>query len=227
MNSQKINANGKERSLRKDAEDGRNRFLDAADKVYISKGYEGTTIRAITKEAKTSLARFSLHWKSKEDLFEDVFARHFNPLHEAQNQRLNEIEAQNLKPYDKIRAIIDAFLSPALSKNSNNAEKNLSHKVYCHALVDPSPAVSIIVSKLIKDLESKLTFSIRSVFAHLDDATFFLLYTTIMGAYLQPQIFSRQFADALGIPFEKIDWNQASSIIAKLLVDGIASQLEK
>jgi len=48
-------------------------IIEAARKVFISKGYDGTTLKKIASEAKVNQALLHYYYRSKEKLFEIVF----------------------------------------------------------------------------------------------------------------------------------------------------------
>ena len=202
-------------------EAGRIRFLEAADRVFIREGYDGSTIRAIATEAKTSLARLNRHWSGKEDLFAEVFARHFNPIHEAQHAALTALEAASTDGLVDIRQIIEAFLSPALMAGVGTEERRTSHLVYCRALVDPAPEVKRILTGLTDQIRHQLIDMLRRAMPAPDVQTFFLIVAVVLGAYVHPQLFGENMAAFMGISFESVDWNKAGGVIADLLVDGL------
>ncbi len=206
---------------RSDAYSGRTRFLDAADRVFIREGYDGSTIRAIASEAKTSLARLNRHWTGKEDLFTDVFARHFNPIHEAQNAALDQLEAASPGGSPELRKIIEAFFSPALLGNIGSEEQRLSHMVYCRALIDPAPEAKRIVAGLTSFTAPRVVNMLRRALPVADDNKFFLIVAVVMGSYVHPQLFGAQMAKFMGVSFEAVDWRGASGMIANILVDGL------
>lgn len=48
-------------------------ILDAAAKVFCEKGYHGTTVKDIVDEAEISVGSFYFYFKSKEEIFENLF----------------------------------------------------------------------------------------------------------------------------------------------------------
>jgi AcrR family transcriptional regulator len=50
-------------------------ILDAAEAVFANSGFDGATTRAIAEEAGVNPALIHYHFRSKERLFEAVFAR--------------------------------------------------------------------------------------------------------------------------------------------------------
>ena len=89
--------------------DTRARILDAAERLFMAHGYDGTSMRQITSEAGVNLAAVNYHFGSKEALIQEVFRRRLNWLNEERMRALDELEAtadgQALKPSQ----IVDAF----------------------------------------------------------------------------------------------------------------------
>ncbi len=67
----------KRRQRRPDGEQSRNRILDAATEIAAERGYEGTSIGAVS--AKCGLPASSIYWhfKDKDDLIAAVIERSF------------------------------------------------------------------------------------------------------------------------------------------------------
>ena len=89
--------------------DTRARILDAAERLFMAHGYDGTSMRQITSEAGVNLAAVNYHFGSKEALIQEVFRRRLNWLNEERMRALDEMEAaadgQALKPSQ----IVDVF----------------------------------------------------------------------------------------------------------------------
>jgi hypothetical protein len=120
-----------------------------------------------------------------------------------------------------IRPVLEAFLNPALLANAGPAEQQLSHAVYCRALTDPAPEAAEIVRELIKEVGPRVIRLLRKALPHENRETFYLIVATVMGAYIQPQLFGMQLAEAMGIRFQAVNWARASKTIAELLEHGI------
>lgn len=202
----------------RNGESSRERFLDAADALFIREGYDRCTIRAISAAAGTSLAALSRHWDSKKQLFEEVLKRHFDPIHAAQNARFDIIEAQGAPV---LREILEAFFSPALAGNIGPFEQRTSHLVYCRALMDPSAEARAIARPLVRSTRERLIRLLRGVLLHLDETRFFLAMATVLGAYIYPQVNGQRLAEIMGIEFGAIDWTEAALVIPHYLEAGL------
>ncbi len=51
----------------------RDRILETAERLFIEQGVENTTVREIAREAGTNLALLNYYFKSKENLFDEIF----------------------------------------------------------------------------------------------------------------------------------------------------------
>lgn len=199
----------------------RARFLLAADELFIQHGYDGCTIRAIAAQAGTSLASLSRNWKSKRHLFEEVFQRHFEPIHRAQHQNFDALE----KAGDpSIRNIIEAFFESAISRGGSDGEARLSHMVYCCALTDPSEEARSITRPLVTPVRSRLIALLRKSMPEMDESRFFLVMTIVLGTYLYPQAHGSRLASIMDFDLGKMDWTNAASTLADLVSTGLAAQ---
>ena len=94
--------------------DTRERILDAAERLFMAHGYDGTSMRQITGEAVVNLAAVNYHFGSKESLMQEVFRRRLDWLNEERLRVLDEMETaaegQPLKPSQ----IVDGFFGTLL-----------------------------------------------------------------------------------------------------------------
>ncbi|NOR10318.1 MAG: TetR family transcriptional regulator [Desulfovibrionaceae bacterium] len=96
--------------------DTRQRIIDAAEQLFAEKGFNNTTMRAITGLAEVNLAAVNYHFGSKESLLQEVFERHILPLNKERRQRLEAVREEARTHNRKLqpRAILSAFIVPTL-----------------------------------------------------------------------------------------------------------------
>ena len=70
------------------ATDSRTRYMDAAEALFIERGYEGTSIRDIARRASSHLGTLHYFWGNKDALFRAVCKRRFDPIQAEQLRRL-------------------------------------------------------------------------------------------------------------------------------------------
>jgi AcrR family transcriptional regulator len=85
------------------------RILDAAEKLFGTNGFEGTSLRDITAAADVNLGAVNYHFQSKENLIDAVIARRIEPVNKRRLEMLDQ-----LGPYPELEHILTAFLQPVL-----------------------------------------------------------------------------------------------------------------
>ncbi|GAB2182365.1 TetR/AcrR family transcriptional regulator [Denitratisoma sp. agr-D3] len=92
----------------------RERILDSAERLFMEFGYEGTSTRMVTSEAKVNLAAVNYHFGNKESLMQAVLRRRLAILNQERMRALDEAEAlaggKPLKPSQ----IVDGFFGTLL-----------------------------------------------------------------------------------------------------------------
>ncbi|MDD5151548.1 MAG: TetR family transcriptional regulator [Flavobacterium sp.] len=82
-------------------------ILEVAQTLFAEKGFDGTSIRDISKIAKINIAMVSYYFGSKERLLESLVLFKTSGLKE---QLVNLIE-ENLEPIEKINKLIDLYIN--------------------------------------------------------------------------------------------------------------------
>jgi len=95
--------------------DTRERILDAAERLFMAHGYEGTSMRLLTTEAAVNLAAVNYHFGSKEGLLQAVFRRRLVWLNGERLRLLNEMEAKANGAPLRPSQIVEAFFGTLLT----------------------------------------------------------------------------------------------------------------
>ncbi|MBK0369860.1 TetR/AcrR family transcriptional regulator [Flavobacterium sp. SE-1-e] len=82
-------------------------ILKVAEKLFAEKGFEGTSIRSISKEAKINIAMISYYFGSKESLLESLILYKISDL----KQELENLSKENLQPVDKVNKLIELYIN--------------------------------------------------------------------------------------------------------------------
>jgi AcrR family transcriptional regulator len=194
----------------------RERFLVAADEQFIESGYDRCTIRAIAARAGTSLASLSRNWSGKRELFVEVFKRHFDPIHAAQNASFDALEAQG---NFSARAVIAAFFGSGMTCEGTGMQK--IRRVYSLALLDPSEEARAITRQLAEPVRQRLIVLLRRCLPHLDERRFFLAMNVVLGVYIYPLARGERLASVMGYDLAGFDWEAAVDILADMACRGI------
>jgi AcrR family transcriptional regulator len=94
----------------------RERILDAAEKLFAARGYEGTSTRAIVTASGDTIGSVNYHFGSKEKLFREVIRRRFDAVADARRSRYCKAEAKAGPQGPTLEAVIDAIVTPYLER---------------------------------------------------------------------------------------------------------------
>lgn len=103
--------------------DTKEMILDAAERLFATEGYHGTSIRAITKEAGVNLASINYHFGSKEALLEALFKHRFGPLNSLRTEGIKNVmtEAKSKGRAPHVRDILEAFIAPLFTDENRQS----------------------------------------------------------------------------------------------------------
>ncbi len=90
------------------------RIIRAAESLFLQRGYEGTSLRAITTEANVNLAAVNYHFGSKDELFSMLLVERLDPLNEQRASRLEALRANGFDASFGVEQIIATLFLPAL-----------------------------------------------------------------------------------------------------------------
>ncbi len=88
------------------------RILDAAEALFAERGFDGVSLRQITRAADVELALANYHFGPKTELFLAVVRRRADELNDARMARLSSLPAPA-----SLETLIDAFARPFLDKS--------------------------------------------------------------------------------------------------------------
>ncbi len=100
--------------------DTRDCLLDAAEALFLERGFAATSLRSVASRAEANLAATNYHFGSKQGLFEAVIHRRLTPINEARLENLNILEASGEGEPIEIEEILHAFLEPLMNEAAIN-----------------------------------------------------------------------------------------------------------
>lgn len=104
------------------------KILNAAEVIFIEKGYAATSLRSISSSAGVNLSATHYHFGSKEGLFEAVIDRHIQPLTQRRFDALDNV-LKDGHPIT-VEKIARAFLSPMLEGTVSQSLPKLLARLY-------------------------------------------------------------------------------------------------
>ena len=83
------------------------KILEVAEVLFSEKGFDGTSIRDISKEAKINIAMISYYFGSKERLLEALIIHRTSDL----KMQLDHLLLENLEPLEKVNKLIELYIN--------------------------------------------------------------------------------------------------------------------
>lgn len=185
--------------MKTDLNDKQIQILEVAETLFAEKGFDGTSIRDISKIAKINVAMVSYYFGSKEKLLESLVLFKTSGLKE---QLINLID-ENLEPFDKINKLIELYIHRL---NCNRGIYRILHfELASKKRVLELPSFSEIKKFNLKSLETIIKEGqAKGVFRK--EVIIELLTPTILGTYFHFQMNKPFYEDILDLKTEE-DYN--------------------
>lgn len=92
--------------MKTDFNDKQIQIIQVAEKLFAEKGFDGTSIRDIAKEAKINIAMISYYFGSKEQLLESLIIYRATDI----KLQLDSLILEDLNPVEKINKLIELYV---------------------------------------------------------------------------------------------------------------------
>jgi len=199
------------------------RALDAAEKLFIELGYEGTSIRAIAQAAQANLGSLVYHFATKERLLHEVCERRFAGVQARQAAALRaclaRLDAGEAVP---LAEAVEAMVAPPLLAHQDEPEQQRRlRQLYGRVLTEPSQTVLDTALVMFAETTNLFRTILRRLLGHLDEDEFYWRYTCAIGAFILAQSFGDRVAYATGRPVPDDDPQEVVRKIVGFMVRGL------
>ncbi len=167
-------------------------ILQVAEKLFAEKGFDGTSIREISKEAKINIAMVSYYFGSKEKLLERLILFRTNDL----KVRLENIFNEQLSSIEKIEKFIELYIDKI---DSNRHMYQILHFEisYKKRAIDLASFTAVKNGNLLSLTKIIEEGQIQNVFKK--DITIPLITPVILGTYFHFHTNKPYFAEILNL----------------------------
>jgi AcrR family transcriptional regulator len=200
--------------------------MDAAEALFIERGYEGTSIRDIARRASSHLGTLHYFWGNKDALFRAVCERRFDTIQAEQLRRLRACRARLGRGDDlRLTEIVRALVEPPLHVvGASEAERHSVRLLYGRVLTEPSAVVMRIVRDMFRDSTALFVELMRACSPNLSEDGFYWRLTCTLGAFIFAQSFGDRVAFAAGRRLGAVDWSQVADEVTGFIVRGFEAQ---
>jgi AcrR family transcriptional regulator len=172
-------------------------ILEVAERLFSEKGFEGTSIRDISKEAKINIAMVSYYFGSKEMLLEALILYKTSDF----KLQLENLLQENLEPLEKVNKLIEIYI------NKISSNKGIFRVLHFELNSKKREKSMIAFTELkkgnLKSVESIITQG-QSMGVFRKDIIIPLLTPTIIGTYFHFHMNKPFFEELLNLKTEAL-----------------------
>ena len=131
--------------------DTKNALLDAAEELFLDKGFAKVSIREITEAANANVAAINYHFSGKVNLYREVLRRRFA---EVARQKIAVIDrlGENASLYE----IIESYVSSHFEDMLANPESERLLQIVYHEISPNAVASDLVANELITPIQQAL-----------------------------------------------------------------------
>jgi AcrR family transcriptional regulator len=127
----------------------KDRLLDAAEELFAERGFEGTSMRAVTQAADASVSAANYHFGSKEALVQAALVRRIEPLNRRRLEALDALEAAAGDAAVPVEELLEAFLRPGFDAQRKASNDGLAFRsVAAQLYADPHAMVASLKAQI-------------------------------------------------------------------------------
>lgn len=148
--------------------DTKQRILDTAERLFADRGFAGTSLRAITREADVNQAAVHYHYGSKDELLKAVLNRLIVPMNEERLRLLDEATAAADPEPPTVDAILEAFLGPDLRLFERLSSKGPEvPRFISRSYIEGSPMMQELMDEQFSEAGRRFTSALQDALPHL------------------------------------------------------------
>ncbi len=119
----------------------KDRLLDAAERLFAERGFDGASMRALTQAAGVNVSAANYHFGSKEALLRATLLRRIEPLNRRRLERLDVLEREAAGEPLAIESILEAFLRPIFDERAASVDATSRFRQVAARLYSDPPEV--------------------------------------------------------------------------------------
>ncbi len=156
-------------------------ILDTAEKLYADKGFTGTSLRAIMKEAEVNMASVHYHFGSKEALIEAVIRRRTGPVISARLEGLDRLEAASSEALP-VEKIVEAFLRPVAELFVTDPDSAFLPRLIGRVFMEAGHELRDIIATTFGEMDQRFGAALKRALPDIDESAVYWRMHFMIGA---------------------------------------------
>ena len=191
---------------RLDTDTTRERLLEAAERLFAERGYDGTSVREITQAARCNVASVNYHFGGKDNLYLQVFQRRLDALRQLRMGRLEQA-LEEAGENASVELVLSTFTASFMEPLIDESEGRLIMELMAREMLDPHLPRHVLFETMIDPVRQSLAFALRRVAPGLGEEDAERCVHSIVGqlVHVIHHARLRHGADAPSWPSEELD----------------------
>jgi len=160
----------------------RERILDAAEQLFLEKGFRGASLRTLTSTAAVNLAAVGYHFGGKDELLRAVLERRIQPVNAERLRRLDAVEAGWRRGQARtLEPILAALFEPAFAAMSTASEtRDIATLLYS----EPHDGMPSLIESLFGECARRFHAAISQSLGRTEPDALALRFQLVIGAMI-------------------------------------------
>lgn len=190
------------------------RLLDAAERLFCERGFDGTSVRDLTRAADCNIAAVNYHFGNKENLYEQMFRRHLGQMFDEHRQNIERVMNSSETSLERF---LESLVRTALEKLSTADTKIPLMKLIVRECLNPQLKQEVVALDMVKEFLVRIGRCLQRLVPGLDEKKAMIYVFSIEGLLMHPML----FYDLYSKLFWEVDIDELTGHIVKFAAAGI------
>jgi len=195
------------------------RLLGAAEERFCERGYNETSVRDIAATADCNVASINYYFGGKENLYVEIWRRHFDALRERRLASIDEVMSDDAQPEleELLRSYAHSFLEPLVEGGHNCRFMNLMAR----EMIDPHLPHDMFLRELAMPVMAALGSALWRICPWLEESVVRPVILSIVGQLMQIVLAKGMFEKSECFQAPELDLSEIVNHVVKFSAAGI------
>jgi len=201
------------------------RLLGAAELRFCEQGYDKTSVRDIAATADCNVASINYYFGGKENLYVEVWRRHFAALQKRRLASIDKVMSGDLRPEleDLLRSYAESFLAPLVEGGPGGRFMNLMAR----EMIDPHLPPDMFLREMAMPVMTALGAALRKICPWLDESVVRPVILSIVGQLMQAVLAKGMFEKSEYFEAPEFDVREIVNHVVKFSAAGIRAYADE
>jgi AcrR family transcriptional regulator len=163
------------------------RLLDVAEKLFCERGFDGTSVRDLTRAADCNIAAVNYHFGSKDQLYRQMFQRHMERVFTVHRKNIGSVMSG---PNPTLEKLLETLIRTALEALAEHNGKIPMLKLMIRETLNPQLREEFVELGIVKEFLQQICNAIKKLLPGLDEEKAMLCVYSLEGLVIHPMLFS-------------------------------------